>query len=92
MLQCGVCNYCKSVNDSKVNANFVCEMTGFEFKKNIEEYEMEYPCSSSEYTIARVTSLIRNKNTDAYVVINNNWKLEYRKKNLKPTFDRYTCA
>lgn len=54
MLNCEYCDYLKrsnSRNESGIG-QCMCELTGFVFYKNIEDYEIEYPCSNTQLTAA----------------------------------------
>lgn len=46
MLNCEKCNYIKEVRSKESKgAHMSCELTGFIFNKNFEDYEMEnHPC------------------------------------------------
>lgn len=46
MLNCDLCEYFKTAQSRNQNASkCVCEITGFVFHKNPEDYELEnYPC------------------------------------------------
>jgi hypothetical protein len=49
MLNCELCNYFKTINLKHSNKIIgVCEYTDFVFQKNIEDYEIEYPCYEAE--------------------------------------------
>lgn len=45
MLNCELCNYFKTVDLKNSGKQVgVCEFTGFVFQKNVQDYEIEYPC------------------------------------------------
>ena len=50
MLDCKLCNYFKSVNSNSKGVNVCkCELTDFIFNKDIENYEIEAPCSNVNF-------------------------------------------
>lgn len=50
MLDCKLCNYYKSVNSSSAEENkCMCQLTGFVFHKDTEEYDIEYPCYNFQF-------------------------------------------
>ena len=45
MLDCGLCNYLKTIDTNSKGVNVCkCELTGFIFNQQIDNYEIEYPC------------------------------------------------
>lgn len=49
MLNCELCNYLKTMNLKGSNKKIsVCEYTDFVFRKNIEDYDIEYPCYEAD--------------------------------------------
>jgi hypothetical protein len=48
MLNCDLCDYFKMVKSETGASYGVCEYTGFEFYEDIQDYEIEYPCSDFE--------------------------------------------
>lgn len=50
MLDCKLCNYFKSINSGKsAEHKCMCQLTGFVFHKETEEYDIEYPCYNFEF-------------------------------------------
>ena len=50
MLDCNLCNYFKSVNSSSKNSSVcMCELTGFIFHKDVQDYDIEYPCYNFQF-------------------------------------------
>jgi hypothetical protein len=64
MLNCDLCNYFKSSTAFKeLNGRntCLCELTGFAFSKNLEDYEIEYPCYIRDYNNLSQTNSLTMK-------------------------------
>jgi hypothetical protein len=89
MLDCGICNYYKEVNtDVRKNNSCVCEMTGFEFKKDMEEYEMEYPCYDNGFNMEQLNIISPKETVASHVILKEDWKFEYKRRHSKPFINR----
>ena len=85
MLDCEICNYYKKVNTGVIKKNAcVCEMTGFEFKKAVEEYEMEYPCYNNGFNMEQLNIIDSKETVASHVILKEDWKFEYKKNHSKP--------
>jgi hypothetical protein len=93
MLDCELCNYYKKENvDVKKKHNCFCEITGFEFKKDIEEYEMEYPCFNGEFNMEQLNVINPKKTVATHVILKEDWKFEYRRRHSKPFENRHNIS
>jgi|GEM_PF-2581544 len=56
MLLCNLCNYYKTSNvKNQIISKFICELTGFVFHNNPEEYNLEkYPCFDYEFKTTKI--------------------------------------
>lgn len=85
MLDCKICNYYKKVNaDIRNSSACVCEMTGFEFKKDIEEYEMDYPCYDAGFNMEQLNIINPKETVALHVILKEDWKFEYKIRHSKP--------
>ncbi|MBC8060903.1 MAG: hypothetical protein H7Y18_09575 [Clostridiaceae bacterium] len=90
MLACEMCNYYKRVNvEARTNNACVCEITGFQFKKDIEEYEMEYPCYENKFNMEQLNIITPKKTVASHVILKDQWKFEYKRKHFKPFINRH---
>jgi len=83
MLNCEICNYYKKV-DTKKNNICRCEMTGFEFKKSLEDYEMDYPCYDNGYNMDQLNLINPKQTVAAHVILKEDWKFQYKRRHFKP--------
>jgi hypothetical protein len=90
MLNCEVCNYYKSSNvNIRENKACICEMTGFEFKKDIEEYEMEYPCYNDGFNMEQLNIIKPKETVSSPVILKEEWKFQYKRRHSKPFSNKY---
>ena len=89
MLDCEICNYYKKTNvDLRKNNVCVCEITGFEFKKDVEEYEMNYPCYDNKFNMAELNIINPKETVASHVILKEDWKFQYKKGHSKPFINR----
>lgn len=88
MLNCELCDYYKSLyknNEDEYEKISYCEFSGFIFKKEPEEYDIEYPCrniSFDEYA----TDLSKKQSINQVESID--WRFMYLKNHKKPLKDK----
>jgi hypothetical protein len=93
MLNCGYCDYFKGANkvssDSVGENGCFCKFTGYVFKVDETENEMEYPCKDISYQ----DYLNRSKVFKLpYVKRGDNWKVLYKNRHPVPERKRSLIA
>lgn len=88
MLQCEYCDYYREVRKSSGamgKTESLCEFTGFVFTRDVNELNIEHPCSLVSYR----TYLERNKKAEVVTPLNKeNWRITYQKYHVKPAAKR----
>lgn len=88
MLNCNLCDYLKRDNCGN---KCYCEITGFNFVRNIEEYDMEHPCYS-QVLVAPKVNISTVKNTSPNTNSNENWSHHPRKIHFKHFKHKYNAV
>lgn len=60
-MNCYYCDYLKKTennNESFHSCNFICEYSHYVFPENVEDLNMEYPCSMPEYAAGNIPGTI----------------------------------
>lgn len=85
MLNCNLCDYYREVqNDGKADhgkASF-CEFSGFVFNKDLQDLDIEYPCSDISYE--QYLSRSDKKQHTHKVERIEDWRFVYAKAHIKP--------
>ena len=79
MLDCNLCNYFKSEKTESRNKEHFCEITGFKFKRHLEEYDIDYPCFNGKFDIEKLNMIKPKEAAKMNVIFSEEWKFQYRK-------------
>ena len=82
MLECELCNYFKSEKAETRKKDHFCEITGFKFRKHLEEYDIDYPCINGKYDMEKLNKIKPKDTIKMNVILSEEWKYQYRRKHM----------